>query len=133
MEIYDYNFDLNEIMQLYEKVGWTNYCEHPDLIAKAFAGSLCVLAAYEDGKLAGVIRAVGDGASILYIQDIAICPGMQRKGVGTALVRALLGRFPSVYQTVLMTDDVRSSESFYKSLGFSEVSDINCKAFVKLG
>ena len=132
MKICDYEFDLDEITELYSAVGWTNYTRDPEFLRKAFAGSLCVLGAYEDSGLAGFIRAVGDGASILYIQDIVVRSDMQRKGIGTALVRALLERYPDVYQTVLMTDDTETSVRFYESLGFSAVSDLNCKAFVKI-
>ena len=132
MKICDLKFDLDELTELYTQVGWTNYSRDPELIRNAFAGSLCVLGAYEDLQLAGIIRAVGDGASILYIQDIVVRPDMQRKGVGTALVRAMLERYPNVYQTVLLTDDTDVSVEFYKSLGFTAVTDMNCRAFVKI-
>ena len=133
MKICDCVSDLNEITELYDLVGWTNYSKDPELVRKAFESSLCVLGAYEGSVLAGFIRAVGDGASILYIQDIVVRPEMQRKGTGTALVRAVLERYPDVYQTVLMTDDTETSVGFYKSLGFTAVSDINCTAFVMIG
>ena len=132
MNICDYQFDLHEITELYALVGWTNYSKDPELIRKAFDGSLCVLSAYEGSTLAGFIRAVGDEASILYIQDLVVRPEMQRKGVGTALVRALLERYPDIYQTVLMADRTEISEGFYESLGFTAASDINCSAFIKI-
>ncbi len=64
----------------------------------AFRHSLLVLAAWEDGELAGLIRAVGDGATIVFIQDILVAPERQRRGIGTALLRALLERFNGVRQ-----------------------------------
>lgn len=64
-------FDRNEIMNLYTSVGWTNYTDHPQMLEKAYKNSLCTLGAYTaQGRLVGIIRAVGDGASILFIQDI---------------------------------------------------------------
>ncbi|MFR3468483.1 MAG: hypothetical protein ACLTTF_02940 [Oscillospiraceae bacterium] len=44
------------------------------MLKAAFNGSLLVLGAWADGNLVGIIRAVGDGASILYVQDILLYP-----------------------------------------------------------
>lgn len=52
-----------EILPLYEAVGWTNYTQRPDMLRDAFAGSRDVLAAYDGTQLVGILRAVGDGAS----------------------------------------------------------------------
>lgn len=66
-----------EILPLYEAVGWTNYTQRPDMLRDAFAGSRDVLAAYDSTQLVGILRAVGDGASILYVQDILVQPCWQ--------------------------------------------------------
>lgn len=121
-----------EILPLYESVGWRNYTAHPDMLRDAYQHSLCALGAYEDDRLVGILRAVGDGASILYIQDIIVHPEYQHRGVGTALVREVLGRYENVYQTVLLTDDTEKTVKFYQSLGFREARGVGCKAFVKM-
>lgn len=105
-----------EILPLYEAVGWTNYTQRPDMLRDAFAGSRDVLAAYDGTQLVGILRAVGDGASILYVQDILVQPRWQRRGVGSALMQALLARWPQIYQTMLCTDDTPKTVSFYESL-----------------
>ena len=122
-----------EILPLYKAVGWSNYYEHPEMVAKAYAGSLCVLAAYEDEKPVGVIRAVGDGHSILFIQDILVYPEFQRRGIGTALMKALLDQYAHVYQIELATDNTEKTISFYKSLGFHPLQEIGCCGFMKTG
>ena len=110
-----------EILPLYEAVGWTNYTQRPDMLRDAFAGFRDVLAAYDGTQLVGILRAVGDGASILYMQDILVQPRWQRRGVGSALMQALLARWPQIYQTMLCTDDTPKTVSFYESLGFTEL------------
>ena len=122
-----------EILPLYKAVGWSNYYEHPEMLQQAYAGSLCILAAYEDEKLIGIIRAVGDECSILFIQDILVYPEYQRKGIGTALIRAVLEQYPHVYQIELATDNTEKTVSFYKSLGFRAMQEIGCCAFLKFG
>lgn len=38
-------------------------------------------------QLQGIIRVVGDGYTIVWIQDILVFPDQQRKGVGSALIQ----------------------------------------------
>ena len=122
-----------EIIPLYESVGWVFYCKHPEVLEKAYANSLCILAAYEETKLVGLIRSVGDGHTILFIQDLLVCPEYQRRGIGTALVNALLDQYPHVYQIELATDNTEKTVAFYKSFGFRNLSDIGCCGFMKNG
>ncbi len=73
MEIREYTaYDEAELLALYADAGWTNYTGRPEMLRAAYQNSLCVLAAYEGGRLAGVVRAVGDGASIVYVQDLLV-------------------------------------------------------------
>ena len=123
----------DEIIPLYQAVGWSNYYEHPKMLENAYAGSLCVLGAYANKNLAGIIRAVGDGYSILFIQDILVYPQYQRKGIGTALMKALLERYAHVYQIELATDNSEKTIAFYKSLGFYPLHEIGCCGFLKVG
>jgi len=133
MEISRYiGYDEAEILQLYSSVGWTSYTELPEMLKKAFEGSLAVLAAYESGRLAGIIRLVGDGVSIVYIQDLLVHPEYQRRGIGSQLIREALRLYPDIYQTVLMTDDTEKTKSFYTSNGFLDASDMNISGFIRI-
>ena len=126
-------YNETEILPLYKSVGWRNYYEHPEMLPKAYAASLCILGAYEDEKLVGILRAVGDGHSILFIQDILVYPQFQHRGIGTALVKAVLEQYPHVYQIELATDNTEKTVSFYKSLGFRPMEEIGCRGFLKMG
>ena len=119
-----------EILDLYRAVGWSNYYDRPQMVAAAFAKSLCTVGAWEDGRLVGFLRAVGDGASILFIQDIVVHPDCQRRGIGTALMRAILERYPAVYQTELATDNTEKAVAFYRSLGFVPLEELGCRSFI---
>ena len=126
-------YNVAEILPLYAAVGWTNYTDHPQMLEKAYKNSLCTLGAYTaQGRMVGIIRAVGDGASILFIQDIIVLPEFQRRGIGTALLRAIIKHYPDVYQTELMTDNTDKTIAFYKSLGFTPATEFGCLGFMKL-
>jgi len=123
---------MKELLPLYESVGWTNYTARPETLENAYHHSLKVLAAYDKERLLGILRAVGDGYSIVFIQDILVFPAYQRNGIGTALVQALLERYPDVYQIELATDCEPRTVGFYRSLGFIELSELGCTAFMRM-
>ncbi len=118
-----------EILGLYTSVGWTNYTDNPEMLRNAYLNSLKLYGAYVDGKLVGIIRAVGDGFSVLFIQDLLVHPDFQRNGIGTLLLKRMLKEYENVYQMHLITEDSEKTISFYKSLGFTDNGDVNCKAF----
>ena len=125
---------LEEVLPLYDAVGWTNYTQNPTMLKEAYKNSLHILAALnEEGKLLGVLRAVGDGASILFIQDILVTPEYQHQGIGTKLLQQTLEKYMNVYQIQLATDDSSKTVSFYESNGFTSLTSLNCVSFIYTG
>lgn len=117
-------YNEKEILSLYQNVGWTNYVNNPSMLKSAYENSLKILGAYENEKLLGIIRVVGDGHSIVYIQDIIVLPEYQRHGIGTALLGKILEIYQNVYQKVLLTDNTEKTIQFYKAAGFEMDTDI---------
>lgn len=75
MQIKEYTeFKFDEIKRLYTEVGWTAYTDDMGALEEGYKRSLKILAAYEADELLGIIRAVGDGYTIVFIQDILIFP-----------------------------------------------------------
>ena len=133
MEIREYKiFNEAEILRLYRSVGWTAYTDHLEVLQKGFEKSMLTLAAYEGDQLLGIIRAVGDGHTIVFVQDILVFPEYQRKGIGSALLQAILNRYSHVRQIVLATDNTPKTIAFYKSMGFCEMSEIGCCGFMRI-
>lgn len=125
---------VEDVLPLYETVGWTNYTTKPEMLKAAFENSLHVLAAFtEEGILVGVLRAVGDGASILFIQDILVTPEYQHQGIGTELLQQTLEKYKNVYQIQLTTDNSMKTISFYESNGFTSLTSLNCVSFIYTG
>ena len=125
---------LEDVLPLYEAVGWTNYTTKPEMLKAAYENSLHILGAFnDDEKLIGVLRAVGDGASILFIQDILVYPEYQHQGIGTKLLQLTLDKYKNVYQIQLATDDSTKTVSFYESNGFTSLTSLNCVSFIYTG
>lgn len=125
-------YDSDEILNLYNSVGWCSYTNRPKMLEHAFEHSLKILCAHDGNKLVVLIRAVGDGYSVLFIQDILVLPEYQRKGIGTRLLKSMLGFYPEVYQTQLATDKTEKTVEFYKSCGFLPYSETGCEGFIKI-
>jgi len=132
MEIKKYcTYNENEILHLYSSVGWSAYTDTPEALRKGFENSMLTLAAYENDRLVGIIRTVGDENTVVLVQDILVLPDYQRKGIGTALLRAILDRYSHVRQIQLTTDNTPKTVSFYKSMGFIEISEFGCCGFMR--
>ena len=131
MEIREYKvYSEAEILSLYESVGWTAYTSEPEALQQGFENSLLTLAAYEGEKLLGIIRVVGDGHTVVLVQDILVYPEYQRQGIGSALLGEILKRFYYVRQIQLVTDNTEKTIAFYRSMGFSMLSDLGCCGFM---
>ena len=132
MEIKEYKeYKEDEIKRIYTEVGWSAYTENMQILEQGYKNSLLILAAYENEELLGIIRVVGDGFTIVFIQDILVYPEKQRQGIGTALLKAVLAKYPDVRQIELITDNTPKTVAFYKSLGFYEFSEIGCCGFMR--
>ncbi len=126
------NYNEQEILDLYKSVEWDLYIVDPTMLKNAYNNSLKTYGAYVDDKLVGIIRVVGDGYSVVFIQDLLIRPEFQRQGIGRALMQRIIDEYKGVYQMHLLTDNTEKTIGFYKSMGFIMDTDINCRAFTRL-
>ena len=124
------SFNCEEVLALYESVGWTGYTCRFEVMERAFAQSLRIYGAYVQEKLVGLIRAVGDGMTIVYIQDLLVNPSYQRMGIGKALMGRILEEYAAVYQKVLSTDDTEKTVAFYRQMGMKAECEIGCRLFM---
>ena len=118
------DIDNDALNALYNSVGWTGYTKDIGVLRKAIEGSSHVVVVEDDGKLIGLARALSDDATMMYIQDILVHPAHQGKGIGKALVNALLERYRHVRQKVLLTDDRPQQLQFYAALGFKNTREL---------
>ncbi|HEL2730503.1 N-acetyltransferase [Streptococcus suis] len=124
--------DFQAVLEIYDSVGWTGYTSRPEMLEKALEHSLLVLAAFDSDRLVGLLRAVGDGHSIVFIQDILVLPPYQRQGIGRHLLEQAVTHFPGIYQLHLLTDNTEKTRSFYEELGFTAVESLDCVAYTYL-
>ena len=125
----DKNINLKQLINLYQSVGWTSYTEKPELLQQAVHNSLYVLGAFDHDQLIGLIRVVGDGLTIIYIQDLLVLPAYQNKGIGSTLINKVRKEFRYVRQQVLLTMEEPETRAFYEKNGFSSCDQGELVAF----
>ncbi|ABY22509.1 acetyltransferase, GNAT family [Renibacterium salmoninarum ATCC 33209] len=110
-------------MGLYDSVGWSAYTKDPQALKGALNGSEFICVAEEDGQLLGLARAISDGFTVCYLQDVLVNPAWQRQGIGAELVKQVLAAHDQLLQFVLLTDDEPAQHAFYRSLGLTNTAD----------
>ncbi len=118
-----------ELRKLYKANGWTNYLSDFPVLLQGIKNSLDCFTFYEGDTLVGLIRVVGDGVTIVYIQDILVLPEYHNKGIGSLLINAVTNKYKSVRQIILMTDSLESQHKFYSKNGFQKISTWGGVAF----
>ncbi len=117
---------LEDILHLYQAVGWTNYTNQPQMLEQALSHSLVIYLALDDDAVVGLIRLIGDGFSSVFVQDLIVLPSYQRQGIGSALMKEALEDYKEVYQVQLATEQTEKNVGFYRSMGFETLSTYDC-------
>ena len=121
---------LEDVLHLYQAVGWTNYTNQPQMLEQALSHSLAIYLAFDGEKIVGLIRLVGDGFSSVLVQDLIVLPIYQRQGIGSALMKEALEDYKDAYQVQLVTDQTERTLEFYRSMGFETLSTYDCTGMI---
>ena len=121
---------LENVLHLYQAVGWTNYTHQPQMLEKSLSHSLAIYLALDGEAIVGLVRLVGDGFSSVFVQDLIVLPSHQRQGIGSALMKEALGDFKEVYQIQLATEQTEKNLGFYRFLGFETLSTYDCTGMI---
>lgn len=117
---------LEDVLHLYQAVGWINYTNQPLMLEQALSHSLVIYLALDGDSVVGLIRLVGDGFSSVFVQDLIVLPSYQRQGIGSSLMKEALKDYKDTYQVQLVTDQTERTLRFYRSMGFEILSTYNC-------
>lgn len=117
---------------LYGDAGWTSYVANMEESLKGIRNSARVVTAWDDTTLVGMARAITDGHTILYVQDVLVMGTYRRRGIGRELMRRLLMPYRHVRQTVLITDDTPLNHAFYRACGYEDIAHYKCSGFIRL-
>jgi len=111
---------VEEFLSLRNKIGWEKL-DH-SLACESLSNSLFHVTIYDNTKLIGMGRVVGDGAMYFYIQDVIVDPCYQNQGIG-ALIMTNIERYLSKNAITGATIGLLAAtgkEGFYSRYGYVE-------------
>ena len=119
--------NVEEFNLLYDDVGWGAYDDN--ITQKALDNTFYSVSVYDDNKIVGYGRIIGDTICFLYIQDIMVKPEYQGNKIGTMIMNKLLEKINEIKQE---NPDLRvylgaskNREEFYEKFGFIKRIDAN--------
>lgn len=85
---------IRQIMELYRAQGWWLPSDdgREQLISRLIAGSHCFVIATDQKNIVGMGRAISDGVSDAYIQDVTVRLDRRKQGIGKLILRTLMDR-----------------------------------------
>ena len=115
---------IRQIIGLYRNAGWwTDGDDNQDLAVRIISGSHCFMIATKADEIIGMGRAISDGASDAYIQDVTVKNDYRQQGIGSRIVKALLERLHSDGLSWIGLIAEGNSHPFYERLGFQKMPD----------
>ena len=121
---------LEDVLHLYQAVGWTNYTDQSEMLEQALSHSLAIYVALDGDTVVGLIRLVGDGFSSVFIQDLIVLSSYQCQGIGSSLMKEALKDYKDAYQVQLVTEETEKNVGFYRSMGFEILSTYDCTGMI---
>jgi GNAT superfamily N-acetyltransferase len=116
---------LEEYHAICTTVGWAEVINF-EAAKTALPNSLYGVVAVHAGLAVGMGRIVGDGAIFFYIQDIAVLPEHQGKGVGGRILAQLMAylRDHAPEKAFIGLFAAEGTLSFYERYGFRQYPDL---------
>lgn len=117
--------EIGQVIGLYREQGWWQPSDDctKDLVQRLIIGSHCFVVAEKEGNIVGMGRAISDGVSDAYIQDLMVSSSHRSRGIARRILQTLLDR--------LRTDGIPwigliaepGSCMLYQRAGFREMRD----------
>lgn len=111
---------VDDFNQLTEAVGWRR--RENVIVEEALKHTLYSVCAYDEDKLIGYGRIIGDKTIFLHIHDVMVRPDYQGIGIGTGIMNKILDKV-NEYRRVNPSIKVylgasKGKEGFYEKFGF---------------
>ena len=104
---------------LYDTTGWSSVEREASDFEAALAGSWFLCAAYSGERLVGFGRIISDGVLHAFLTEMIIVPELQSRGIGRAILDALVGHCLAQGVTDIQLFCAEGKEEFYRKGGFA--------------
>ncbi|MFV0516710.1 MAG: GNAT family N-acetyltransferase [Aminipila sp.] len=122
MVTYKNEIDIDNYLALRDSVNWRKIPREQAI--KALAGSVYIVAAYDEEKAVGMARVVGDGTYMSLIVDVMVNPEYQNQKIGTNILNNILYTLENSISgdEIMMINlmSVPGKESYYEQFGLAQ-------------
>ena len=106
----------NKLVELFKSVGWKT-AEYPNKLYKAINNSDCVISAWINDELVGLISTISDGYINAFITYLLVKPEFQKNYRGTELMNRICKYYKGFGRRMVSTE--LDKEKFYNKFGFN--------------
>lgn len=118
------DLDAEQIFALYRREGWWDEERPaPGVVERIVRGSHCFAVARMEERIIGMGRAISDGVSDAYLQDVTVHPDFRGKGIAGRLIGHLLARLRADGISWVGLIAQLGSEQLYRRQGFAPMPD----------
>jgi len=125
------NINYRQIFDLYRETGWIGTDEKFNKASykKLVDNSFCFAVVYIYGNIIGMGRAISDGISDAYIQDVAVSRQFRGQGIGRKIIDVILNHLikKKIKWIALIAEP--GTEAFYRKINFNIMKDFTPMKF----
>jgi len=114
------------ILSLYRQAGWWQMDDNPEYLTtvqQILANSFCFVIAKLDNEIIGMGRAISDGISDAYIQDVTVRQDLRGQGIGKGIINTLLVYLKEHKLQWIGLISEPGYERFYQGFGFKAMEN----------
>jgi len=119
--------NVQEFNLLYNSVGWGAY--NDKISQKALDNTFYSVSIYDDNRIIGYGRLIGDTICFMYIHDIMVKPEYQSQKIGTMIMNKLLEKIREIKKENpnlrVYLGASKGKEKFYEKFGFIRRKNAN--------
>ena len=117
--------DRDQIIALYKQAGWWTASDDEDIsfVDGIISSTFKFAIAKAEGRIIGMGRAISDGVSDAYIQDVTVDQKYRKKGIGSGIIRLLVKSLKAEKIGWIGLISEPGAENFYNELGFEVMKD----------
>lgn len=115
--------DPADVVELYKDAGWWEEGWQTDVIPAMVRNSFRFAALFDGDKLVGMGRAISDGVSDAYIQDIVVRSDYRGGGWGSKIVSLLVDELHAAGVDWIGLIGAPGTQPFYEKLGFGVMAN----------
>lgn len=114
-------FTEQQLQELFLSVNWISG-KYPARLHKALMHSSTVITAWDDKRLAGLVRVLDDSEMVAYMHYVLVDPKYHGQGIAGKMIEMIKEKYKNYLYIEIMPEESRNA-SFYEKFGFSVMQD----------